>query len=104
MDKTPNTIRIGFFNYKITIKNLIVSTHSGQSLCGEIHNDTRELILLKENIESGDWRNTIFHEVIHGLSYQSDLELSEHQVEVLANGIEAFVLDNPSFISKLNKG
>ena len=54
-------------------------------------------ILIEEGMKPDTQKDTLLHEVLHAISDEMDLELSEEQVTGAAKGILAVLMDNPTF-------
>jgi hypothetical protein len=92
-------IRIGHIVYRVKrVKKLI---REGGACHGYIDYNTHNLFIqtkfpLKE-------KETLLHEVIHGLSEFSKINLSEEQVGALANCLIMVMQDNPHLINIFKK-
>lgn len=60
-------------------------------------------ILVEEGLQYDTQKEVILHEVLHAVSDEMGLELSESQVSGTAKGILAVLIDNPSFAKFLLK-
>jgi hypothetical protein len=98
--KPPEKMRIGFFQYKVQVRDEIRDPANGAYRTAQINNETREVSIKKSSLDGGDWENSVLHEAVHAIDFQGCLGLDEHQVEILANGWEAFMRDNPEFLRK----
>ena len=63
----------------------------------------RQKILVEEGLEYDTEKETVLHEVLHAVSDEMALDLSEEQVDGGARGILAVLMDNPSFARYLLK-
>jgi hypothetical protein len=54
-------------------------------------------ILIEEGQKPDTQKDTVFHEVLHAISDEMGLELTEEQVSGGAKGVLAVLMDNPSF-------
>jgi hypothetical protein len=91
-------IRIGLWWYRVVLANTIPSRDTQEMCAADGWHSTRALRLKRSTTKGGDWENSILHEAIHFLDKQSQLDLTERQTDVLANGMEAFIRDNPNFM------
>jgi hypothetical protein len=60
-------------------------------------------IMVEEGLKLDTQKDTLFHEVIHAVSDEMGLEMSEEQVSGSAKGILAVLMDNPTFARYLLK-
>ena len=60
-------------------------------------------ILIEEGQKPDTQKDTILHEVLHAISDEMELDLSEEQVTGASKGILAVLMDNPSFARYLLK-
>ena len=54
-------------------------------------------ILIEDGMKPDTQKDTILHEVLHAISDEMELDLSEEQVTGAAKGILCVLMDNPSF-------
>lgn len=68
------------------------------------HTDIEKLeIAIRDNLPAAVERDTLLHEMLHGIDEQLDLELSEHQVEVLGCMLQQVFADNPALLTYLQR-
>lgn len=98
----PNSVRIlgrtwDIFYYDKT---------QGYSEHGCAVEERRELLISEDQLPI-DEADTVLHETIHAVDMTMDLDLSEHQVRMLATALIGIFQDNPEFaeyiIKKRNK-
>ena len=68
-------------------------------LCDTFHQN----IWVQDDLKEDTQRETLVHEVLHAISDEMRLELTEQQVAGAAIGILAVLMDNPSFAKFLLK-
>ncbi len=49
-------------------------------------------------------QDTTLHELIHAISFELDLKLSERSTRLLATGLRAMLIDNPALVAYLTNG
>ena len=98
----PETIKIGYRNYKLEAWKQTVATAneaSGQFFIKE------GVLGYNEEAKGVSHANTILHEVMHGIIYQWSMELEEKVEELvvngLANGLTTVFVDNPQLVDYL---
>jgi hypothetical protein len=65
-------------------------------LCGECRSHEQR-ILIQHDLPQDTERNVLLHEVVHAISDEMQANMTEEQVEAVANGVCAVFLDNPGF-------
>lgn len=70
------------------------------SLQGQIHSTNHE-IRISNN--ATDQRETLLHEILHGVSDAMDADLTERQVRVVVRGLYAAIRDNPDVAAYLHE-
>lgn len=63
----------------------------------------KQQIAIQDNLPSELERDTLLHEVIHAISDQTDMGLTEHQVQILGCALMQVFLDNAEFTAYLTK-
>ena len=74
-------------------------TEDKMGLCDTLH----QQIWIEEGLEYDTQKETVLHEVLHAISDEMGLELTEAQVSGGVKGILAVLIDNPSFAKFLLK-
>ncbi len=93
--KIPEKIKIGWKEFKVTIAEPSEVLKSGGDDCyGDIYWDKNE-IRLNSNNDDDQQQATLLHEIIHGVSSMTSLDLSEDIVLRLGNGLYTVIKDNP---------
>lgn len=96
----PDTIRIGSMNYKVEItkEKIIVKN----SLCyGQIDYEKHKISLSEDYCDNQGLELTFLHEIIHGIIYERNLDMSkkineELLVEEISRGLHQLIKDNPN--------
>jgi hypothetical protein len=65
--------------------------------------ESRRELLISDGQLPLDEADTVLHESIHAIDMTMDLELSEHQVRVLATALIGIFQDNPTFAEYITK-
>lgn len=89
--KIPQFVKIGWKQYFVRKATPVLN--DGHELYGQI-NYSDETITLRECNSPQQDEATLVHELVHGISEHYGLDLEEHTVEVLANGIYTMLCDN----------
>ncbi len=94
--KFPKTIKILDRIYKVKFedKPSDVDHKKRDSLWGQIDYWTRTITVYKSTRTKQDLWHTLIHEIIHGVSQQLRLKLSEDTVERLSTGLLSTLFDN----------
>ena len=100
--KIPQSIKIGYRDYKLEKWNLSVAN------ANEAHGQffAKEGIIGYTDEEKGvSHANTILHEILHAVVYQWKIELGEKEEETLVNsltnGLVTVFVDNPDLMDYL---
>lgn len=91
-------IVIGAFQYVINFKEHIV--YGGDALYGQ-HNPADLILTIDSKTSPQRQAATVLHEVIHAINAQSNLDLSEEQVDVLSHQWLSVMRDNPKLITDM---
>ena len=103
--KLPETIEVLNRTYKIIEKDLEETNYLAQSKfsCGTI--------VIEKYLDSQAKADTFLHEIIHlilmAMGHEKDDENGLHNeknVLVIANGLSAFIRDNPGLMAAIQKG
>jgi hypothetical protein len=87
----PEQIRIGALTYAVEVLPGIGMLEEGRyGLCRA----ASQRIELSAEIGEGLRIQTFLHEIIHAISFERAIDLKERQVDQLANGLLAFLVDN----------
>lgn len=90
--KIPDTVKICGLEYKVIKKNDLAEN---ENKVGKNYFPKCEITLQIGNYNPQFIESTFFHEVMHSLAYHYlNDELTEKQVDRLANGLYAFLNDN----------
>lgn len=72
----------------------------GHNIFGMYMADRCEIHLVKTQ-DPEQLADTLLHEVLHAIDYTLNMDLTEHQIHVLAAALYAVIADNPELISYL---
>ena len=94
--KFPTSVNVGGIIYKIvyTDKSSDTDAEGRQAVWGQIDYWTRTIRVYQKNRTTQDIWHTIFHEIIHAISQQYQLNLEEKQIDVNTEGAD----DESAFI------
>lgn len=96
----PNKVRIGPIDFTVVEIERLRDDAGSKSLDGNI-SYARSEIRLGAELEWQAKRQTLWHEIIHGLMTQGHIETGEAEeqmVDVLAYGIVQVLRDNPELV------
>jgi len=103
--KLPETIEVLNRTYKVYEKDLSEANHLGKS---KFIDGT---IVIDRSLDSQAKADTFLHEIIHlilmAMGHEMDDENGLHKekhVLVIANGLSAFIRDNPGLMQAIEKG
>jgi len=96
--KIPETVRIGFKDYKVTkVDGYVIDDNA---VCyGNIEYD-KDNINLSLNYSKDLINCTFIHECLHGIDNIEETELTEDQIRKIAKGLYSFVRDNPKIFTE----
>lgn len=93
----PDSVKILGLTFPIfTEENGHFTEHSN----GYINGD-QQTITIASGIGRDKERETLLHEVLHGISFSMCSDLTEHQIRSMANGLYAVLTSNPKLVSYL---
>lgn len=98
--KKPDKIKIGDLRYKIQFCNDIYSANDHRKLYGEIDYKTQVIKIDKTSTQERI-KNTLLHEVIHGLNDGYVLDIEEKTIDLLATSLINLIIDNKKFFEYL---
>tara|TARA_R100000742_G_C4277536_1_gene99516 strand:- start:15 stop:335 length:321 start_codon:yes stop_codon:yes gene_type:complete len=84
--KDNMSLNLGGHDYKIVLDPLEDKAEPGKILYGQ-HLVELNVILINSNIEQSRKEETLIHEVLHSIHYNSGLEHDERQIEAISNGL-----------------
>lgn len=87
-------VKIGCFTYEVVSVDIVNKFNPSK---GEI-DYIKKIIKLDETMTESDRRETILHEVIHGIDHFLEIELEEEQVRKIGRGLAMVLLDNPNLL------
>lgn len=97
MSKIPANIRILGLSYPVAMES---NEHFVNHANGIINCD-EQFIRIADTLGPDKEKETLLHEVIHGVSFAMCSDLSEHQVRSMANGLYSVLKDNPKLVKYL---
>lgn len=99
--KFPTNIIIGPCNFTVEFVNKLLDDDEVKKLNGHIkYGDTS--IQIESNMSDESRLLTLVHEIIHGCDTFANAELTEKQVELMANQLLAVLNHNPDFVAMFN--
>lgn len=103
-DGFPETIRIGPYPHRITVK--AIAPDGDSSVFGEFSSKRLEITINSGDHPSDDHvADTLLHEILHGLFAYSGLELKAEELicTYLGTGLMQVFRDNPKLVAWLTK-
>jgi len=101
MNKRPERLKI--ISKRFTIE---YAKEGEGELNPELNGECRsneQRILVEDGLKPDTQKDIVFHEIIHAISDEMGIHLSEEQVQGCSVGILAVLMDNPSFARYLLK-
>ncbi len=92
--------KIGHRKYDIQYLKRVDDVDAGQDLAGCIRYADRKILICADQ-HAEDIPPTLLHEIIHAVSMERNLKMTENQVVNLANGLYEFILDNPKLAREI---
>jgi hypothetical protein len=104
----PYDLKVGYKNYILRFADKLPGDKTmGDCTYPSQHNHTKGVIRIIKGLEPVEKGNTILHEILHAIFMDKGLELEdkleERIVLATANGLVAFIRDNPEFAKQLLK-
>lgn len=105
----PVKMRIGYRNYTLRfVKSLDGGRHLGEHVEVPLNVENyRGIIRVVKGLEKKEKANTILHEILHAIWYVQGIGMKpkeeERTVSALANGLIAFMRDNPRLVLAMLK-
>jgi hypothetical protein len=101
MMRIPKTVKVGGFNYSVTITDNFVS--GSNNCCGEIDLRAQTIKILPR--ETDGMNKSFIHELIHAInSFNGNYVEDEKQVDEMANALYMVIQDNPEMFHVKQKG
>jgi len=100
--KIPKKIVVGSYTYTISFpEKIFATTKSGKKIAldGDVNFDD-EKIQIKKSLRGPRRELTLWHELIHAIAEDQEMELSEEKTDKLAHGIVQILKDHPSLAPK----
>lgn len=94
----PNNIKIGPRTFIVKFVDNLVDIEGTQRLNGHILYD-KAIIKIDTGLALVSQRLTLMHEIVHGIADYLDVDMSEKDVSLMANGITAMLMDNPEVVN-----
>ena len=98
-NKYCGKIKVGMEIYKIQVQGGVVAD-DGKGLLGQADH-SKSLIRISTGYNKYDQYKTLWHEIIHAINAERNLDLEEAKVNQLTNGIVLLLHDNPNLISMI---
>lgn len=99
MGDKPASIKVGGHHYAVEYEPLIYDTDEQQEYLGRASYQEAKL-QIKTGRAPSQMAETFLHEVVHAISNDRRLEMSEHQVDQMAAGFLALMIDNPKLFEQ----
>ena len=93
--KYPDTVHIAGFQFRVTEE-----PNSDFRLAGEISHQ-KQRIRISTDLAPDETRETLLHEVLHGVDHAIGTKLSERKVAVLSRALYATLRENPVLVAYL---
>lgn len=93
----PNNVKIGPRTFIVRFVDNLVDIEGTQRLNGHILYD-KATIKIDTGLALVSQRLTLIHEIVHGIADYLDVDMSEKDVSLMANGITAMLMDNPEVV------
>ena len=101
MNKRPERIKI--ISKRFVVKYVPEGegeiTEEKMGLCDTLN----QVIWIEEGLQYDTQKETLIHETFHAVSDEMGANLSEEQVTLMAKGVLAMLMDNPTFARYLMK-
>jgi hypothetical protein len=94
-------IKVGYLYYDIEELSF-VETNGNILLNGECNHETLK-ISIKNSLVPSRKRQVLLHEILHAITDNLELHLTEEEIEMTSIGLSMFIVDNIPFIKKLIK-
>ena len=94
----PKSVRICGIDHKITLmKHCNPDNLKQVGVCMYLQSEIKLSTHWEDGQKLSDdyLLNTLLHEVLHAIESRFDMEFKEKQIELLSNGLFAFLKDNP---------
>lgn len=95
----PGGVKVGAHVYAVQYESLIYDTDEQQEYLGRANYPDCQM-QIKTGRAPSQMAETFLHEVVHAISNDRRLEMSEHQVDQVAAGLLALIVDNPDVFGK----
>jgi hypothetical protein len=92
--KIPDKVKIGgiIYNVKLISGKVNNELHE-RNYIGRIDHE-RCIITVDSDIDNQRMVNSLLHELVHGIEYQYQIEISEKDIDRFANGLYQVLKDN----------
>lgn len=97
--KYCGTLKVGTNKYKVFLRSLLTG-EDATSYMGQAHH-SKEHINMARGYSKYKQYKTFWHEVIHCICLERNINLEESEVDNIGNGIVEVLHDNPWLISML---
>lgn len=87
----PAKVKVGIYEYDVKIQK---DVKLGKQKCDGVISYFKQSIAIDESLPQINKEVTLWHEMIHLVSHQYNITLSEREVDCLAHGIVGILKDN----------
>ena len=94
----PNNVKIGPRTFRVKFEENLLDIEETQRLNGHILFD-KAVIIIDSELALVSQRLTMMHEIVYGIADYLDVDMSEKEVSLMANGITAMLMDNPEVVN-----
>ena len=94
----PNNVKIGPRTFRVKFEENLFDIEETQRLNGHILFD-KAVIIIDSELALVSQRLTMMHEIVYGIADYLDVDMSEKEVSLMANGITAMLMDNPEVVN-----
>lgn len=90
----PSTVKIGAHRYTVSYHDVLYDSGKDKTYLGQCDDDNCEIHIMHGRAES-QVAETFMHEVMHAICLDRDIALVDHDVDQIAVGMLAVMVDNP---------
>lgn len=90
-------LKINSSTFAVKYLNELTDAETNRELMGQA-DYTKKVIRIWNQMPKESKQQTLLHEALHVIEREYGIKLSESKLEVLANALYAFMIDNKSFI------
>lgn len=96
--KIPNKVKIGGVIYTVLLEQRIMNSEHF-ALCGQIDYDMATIKIEPDVQDQQGKCRTFLHEIFHGIERHFKMDLTEEEIDNLANGLYMVIQDNPEIFN-----